>query len=504
LVVALPAVEAAQLPPLRSVNPEQVFCLEKLPLVLPMDGAPLVFSTEIAHDFVLRIKTKGGSVMDLPATPDPARGGFAIDARALLSANLDSDVSGALGGNWGFDSFEGPAFHLRNAHPTMWSVMPGDQGALIVGRVDTLHLQSECAVCVDDVTVQDDQHRDLETTWKALKPDELEIQVALKDERTGPLKMMVKQFGVATSDELVLHAYAEAAELDYFKINAGDKQGVLTGTRLDEVNSFELKGIRFVPTKLSRADKKDELQLAVASSASPAAAFQTNERLVAHVDLKDGRILDLQTTVEKPRPAIKLISKSVQPGSTRSSVHLKDQDELPQDGRLSFFLKTEVPDSFSRTEKIEVASLDDSFHVLLSVADGNLILQNSETVLAILDPLKSFGPSAFGPLRFRPVEIDRENGDWQPLATLVRIPTLKELRCPDSPDKQCRLIGSNLFLIDSVASDPQFTHAISVPVGFPDTTLSVPRPNGTLLYIKLRDDSATVDSLVLPVLPDEE
>jgi len=504
LVVGLPAVEVAQLPPLRSVNPEQVFCLEKLPLVLPIDGAPLVFSTEIAHDFVLRIKGKGGSVMDLPATPDPARGGFVIDGSALLNANLDSDVSGALRGNWGFDSFEGPAFHLRNAHPTMWNVMPGDRGALIVGRVDTFHLQSECAVCVDEVTVQDDQHKDVETTWKALKPDELEIQVALKDERAGPLKIMVKQFGAATSDELVLHAYAEAAELDYFKINAGDKQGVLTGTRLDEVNSFELKGIRFVPTKLSRADKKDELQLAVASTALPSTALQANEKLVAHVDLKDGRILDLQTTVEKPRPAVTLISKSVQPGSTRSAVHLKDQDELPQDGRLSFFLKSEVPDSFPRTEKIEVSGLDDSFHVLLSVADGNLILQNSETALAILDPLKSFGPSAFGPLRFRPVEIDRENGDWQPLATLVRIPTLKELRCPESPDKQCRLIGSNLFLIDSVASDPQFTHAISVPAGFPDTTLSVPRPNGTLLYIKLRDDPATVDSLVLPVFPDEE
>jgi hypothetical protein len=199
-----------------------------------------------------------------------------------------------------------------------------------------------------------------------------------------------------------------------------------------------------------------------------------------------------------------LISKSVQPGSTRSSVRLKDQDELPQDGRLSFFLKTEVPDSFPRTEKIEVSGLDDSFHVLLSVGDGNLILQNSETALAILDPLKSFGPSAFGPLRFRPVDTDRESGDWQPLANLVRIPTLKELRCPDSPDKQCRLIGSNLFLIDSVASDPQFTHSISVPVGFAETTLSVPRPNGTLLYIKLRDDPAAVDSLVLPVLPDEE
>ena len=111
----------------------------------------------------------------------------------------------------------------------------------------------------------------------------------------------------------MLHSYAEAAELENFKINAGDKQGVLTGTRLDEVNSFELKGVRFVPTKLSRADKKDQLQLAVASPAPPASPFQPDEKLVAHIDLKDGRVLDLQTTVDKPRPAVKLISKSVQP-----------------------------------------------------------------------------------------------------------------------------------------------------------------------------------------------
>lgn len=504
LVVALPAVEAAQLPPLRAVNPEEVQCLEKAPLVLPVDGAPLVFSTEIAHDFVLRIMGKGGSVTDLPARPDPAQGGFVIDNHALVSTNLDSDVSGKLHGNWGFDSFEGPAFHLRNAHPATWRVASVDQGALIVGRVDTLHLHSECAVCVDQVNLQDNQQKDLKATWKTLKTDELEIQVPLKEETVGSVKLMMKQFGMPAPDELILPTYTEAAQLDRFKINAGDQQGVLTGTRLDEVNSFELKGIRFVPTKLSRADKKDELQLAVASPAPPAAVLQTNEKLIAHIDLKDGRVLDLQTTVENPRPKVALISKSVQPGATRSPVQLKSQDELPQDGRLSFFFKSEIPENFPRTEKIEVASLDDSFHVLLSVADGSLILQNSQTVLAVLDPLKSFGPSAFGPLRFRPVDAGGESGDWQPLATLVRIPTLREVRCPGSPDKQCRLIGSNLFLIDSVASDPQFTHEISVPIGFPDSALSVPRPNGTLLYIKLRDDPATVEPLVLSVLPDDE
>ena len=71
------------------------------------------------------------------------------------------------------------------------------------------------------------------------------------------------------------------------------------------------------------------------------------------------------------------------------------------------------------------------------MADGTLILQNPETVMAVLDPLKSFGASAFGPLLFRPVAADGGKGDWQPLATLVRIPSLKEVSCPDSPDKQC-------------------------------------------------------------------
>jgi hypothetical protein len=85
----------------------------------------------------------------------------------------------------------------------------------------------------------------------------------------------------------------------------------------------------------------------------------------------------------------------------------------------------------------------------------------------------------------------------------VRVPTLKEVRCPDSPDRQCTLSGSNLYLIDSIASDPQFKISVSVPEGFADPTISVPRPNGTLLYIRLRDDPLVVNKAALPVLPEQ-
>jgi len=196
-----------------------------------------------------------------------------------------------------------------------------------------------------------------------------------------------------------------------------------------------------------------------------------------------------------------VINKTIQPGPSAAVIHLGSDDELSQDGKLTFFLKSDAPEAFSRTEKIEVATADSSYSAALTLADGTLVPQDAHTVMAVLDP-KTLGASAFGPLRFRPI-VDGTEGDWQPLVTVVRLPMLKEVHCPGDPDKQCTLNGTNLFLIDSVASDPQFERSVPVPTGFAEQTITVPRPNGTLLYIKLRDDPAAVNRAVLPVLPDQ-
>ena len=106
-----------------------------------------------------------------------------------------------------------------------------------------------------------------------------------------------------------------------------------------------------------------------------------------------------------------------------------------------------------------------------------------------------------GALRFRPVAADGLKGDWQPLVTLVRVPSLNEIRCPTEPDQPCTLKGANLFLIDSIASDAEFKHTIPIPAGFIDTNVSVPRPDPTGLYIKLRDDPSKVNKVLLsPVM----
>ena len=519
IVVALPPVRAAVAPPLRALDVTQVFCANKPDLVLPVEGAPLVFATELAHNFVLHLETKSGAT-DLPARPDPSRGGFVVDTESAEAHAWQGEFVGTIRGIWGFHSFEGPHFRLRASQTARWIVASKDASALIVGREDTLHLQSAETCCVSEVLVRDENGKTVPLDWKASKtekPDELEVKVPLQRAASGPLKLMVKKFGLRDSDEILLHTYYEAGRLDSFSINAGDVEGVLRGTRLDQVAKIDVNGILFEPGNVFRANQHDELKLSTSDS-SGAAKLQTGAAIVVRASLKDGRTLELNSTVAPPRPKLSLLSKSVQLDDNETQAFkLGSADELPQDGRLNFFLKTQVPESFAPGERVEVATADESFHVLLSVKDGNLTLQDAKTVYAVLDPMKLLGPSAFGPLKFRAMAAEGAEGDWQPLVNLVRIPELKGIRCTaesnaaekttaeeksaeKSPEKDCTLSGDKLFLIDAVSADPDFTNAVTVPDGFIDAALSVPLPKNKTLYIKLRDDPATVNTAVLPTL----
>ena len=507
LVIGLPPVRPSLVPPLRAVDPAQIFCAGKPSLLLPAEGAPLVFGTELAHDFVLHVETKSSPGIDLPAKVDPMRGGFIVETRALQTADLDGEVTGVLRGAWGFHSFDGPHYRLRTSRPSQWIVASRDASALIIGREDTLHLESTDTCCVSEVVLKDEQGKPIAIEWKAVKPDELEVKVPLQKAVAGSVTMVVKKFGLGEADEVPLHTYAEAGRLDSFAIHAGDTDGILKGTRLDQVEQIAVNGLRFNPDSLSRANQQDELRL-TARDAAASSKLHAGDDVVVKVNLKDGRSLDLKAEVESSRPRVIMLAKSVQPEDNvlgpGNYVRLGSADELSQEGRLNFFLKTQVPETFPPTEKIEVATADESFRVLLSVKDGNLTLQDSKTVYAVLDPMKLLGPSAFGPLKFRPVTADRIEGDWQPLVNLVRIPRLNGIRCVSTPENQCALSGEKLFLLDSVSADPEFATSVTVPEGFVDGDLTIPSSKTKTLYIKLRDDPAVVDVATLPTLPAQQ
>src|SRR5580698_8003520 len=77
IVIALPAVQPAKLPPLKPHNADEVSCLKNPKMVLEIEGAPLVFSTSLAHDMVLHLNRTGAPV-DVPLQADADQGGLVV------------------------------------------------------------------------------------------------------------------------------------------------------------------------------------------------------------------------------------------------------------------------------------------------------------------------------------------------------------------------------------------------------------------------------------------
>ena len=500
LVAALPAVEQPQLPPLHAVNPKEIYCAGKTALVLPVDGAPLVFSTAYAHGLTLSLTGKDGKNINLPATADAVQGGYVIDTAALHSASLGDSVQATLQGYWGFERYHGPNFVLMNAHSKTWELAAGDEDALVVGRQDTVHLHADSVSCIDGIMLRDPAGKELKAEWKAVKPNEVEVKLPLQGVKPGALTLLVSQYGISEPQPISIQTFSEAGHFESFGMHAGDARGVLKGSRLDEVASLSFRNLLFVPGELSTRNGGDELPM-VAQDAAGAANLKQERGIAAKVALRDGRVLPVQGSVEAPRPRVMLIGQSVQPSpsSKDSNIQLADPGELPQDSTLIFAVRTQWPAAFTRDENIEVATDDESSSTVLSFLNGGVTLENAQVAVATFNPAKAFGASAFGALRFR-VAAKGIAGDWQPLGNLVRLPALKEIACPSTPELACKLSGSNLFLVDSLSNDRGFAHPVQVPDGFLGSALPVPHPSEGPLYVKLRDNPSVINPISLEVV----
>jgi hypothetical protein len=467
--------------------------------VLPAEGAPLVFATQLTHDLVLHIEAgsnQKGLPRDVPLVVDASKGGL-VPAQPL-PALPEGNLTGVVRGKWGFDDWEGPRYQLVSAQPGQWRLAADDRTALVVGRDDTLHLEGQNSVCVDRVEAQTGKGHALHLAWKSPQPDALEVTVPLKDAAPGPMDIAVYQFGLAKPDRLEMEAYDAAASLVHLTLSSGDKTALLQGTRLDEVAKAEVNGITLTPSTLSRVENYDQL---VMNAAGSTCGLEPGKPYVAHVELKDGRMLETPVTVDPPRPQVTLLNEGVQEDvGAPQPVQLGSPDDLPVESRLIFFLKSDVPPVFPRDEKVEVAAADSSFKTTLTLNDG-LMLEDSHTAVGSLEPLARFGSSAFGSVRLRAISAGGAASDWLPLGTLVRLPGFKQLRCPRSILRPCMLSGTDLFLAVSFAATPSFDNPTDVPPQFTGTELTVPHPVNGVLYLKLRDDPATVQTLTLPEKP---
>ncbi|HTV08370.1 MAG TPA: hypothetical protein VMD97_04920 [Candidatus Aquilonibacter sp.] len=561
LVIGLPAVQNSPSPPLRPTDPNNVACLIKPTVTLPIEGAPLVFSTALAHDLVLHFNTPPGAPAepDIPLIADAYQGGLVLQRhpehhvplhdvlRADASSSDNSSdnhngkpvkpqpepirLTGTIEGEWGFDSFTGPTVQIQQLPGGDWQIVNGDDNAdapLIAGKSSQLLITSTGSGCVHTITAQPrgDDHP-LNISFKpAPTPDHpnlLALTLPLEKALTpGDLHISIQQYDQPKADVLSARTFAEPAHIDSIEIHAADRSLVLTGLRLNEIDRVKIGDLTFKPAPATAADTADaaetsnSIRLSLPSDA-PAPPTKVGEKLTANVTLDDGRTLTVPVTVSAARPSLTLLSKSSQvPGG--SIISLSSADDLPLSVPLTFTLKTAQP--FPRAGQVEVATLDGTLRAVLTLApSGGLVLQDPHTVVATLDPLRAFGPSAFGALHVRAifppskkhadeaednpssaVAEDESSSDWLPLGTLVRLPQLTTLQCPADSTAACTLSGSGLYLIDAIAPTPAFDSPSPVPDGYTGNSLTVPHPAspGTL-FLKLRDDPNPIDAANLPV-----
>jgi len=513
IVIGLPAIQKASLPPLHPPDPNQVSCLLQPKMVLALNGAPLVFSTGFAHDLVLHLN-RTGAPTDLPLEADAADGGLVVakekkreplkpnaplkaaptaaKTQAKIGTSTDLTVTGTVRGYWGFDAFEGPTLTVQQVDGKGWKIVGDTQ--LLAGQDNHLVLTGEGTGCIQHIALSSDKAKDVDVTFKPSpekdKKDTLALDVPLKTVQPGSYALGIQQYGSTNQEKVPLTAYTAGITLGELKIHTGDNLAVLNGEGLKNVASVEIAKQTFTPA----ADSNDEiLHLESKSGVSPADGSE------AIVKLKDGRTMNAKISTSAARPSLKLVYVNSTPAEQAGAipVTLTNKTDIPLNGKLTFVVQTK--DAFPRDQSIEVATANNAVHTKVSLSDNSLVLQDDHTAVVHLDPLKAFGQSAFGRLAIRPIAADGTTGDWIGLGTLVRTPKITAIQCSTPSAATCTLNGDDLFLAESFSAGKDFAKPADVPTGFADGSFNVPTPSdGATLFLKLRDDPSNTATVTLP------
>lgn len=474
LVASMPAIGSDRPPRLRASR-AATLCGADPDLVLPVEGAPLIYSTDYAREMVLRLNGA-----DFPVQARPERGGYVL--RTPLGAERQGNAEGRLHGLWGFQPFAGPAFTLQFPNTEVWRT--AETATLVTGRENKLDLTGTAPSCVSSVVMRIGEDAPRPVAFTAQGERGLTLTLPLKDVRPGAVTLEIREMGRQTPVTISLQAYREASRVNDVIVHAGDLWGELTGQRLDLVGSVEVGKLRLLPDGLTRDGSTDRLRVAGSGEGLPAG------NATARVILSDRRTLKHAVTIRPPRIQAKLLDRSVRatlPGSLLPVAAAGDT-LLPDTGLLQFSLRA-ANGTVSIRDTIEIAGAQGQ--TVRLAAGPNLQPQGTDVLVATLDPA-ALGPSAFGPLRFRLVRED-EASDWRPLATLVRLPKIDSVAC-DKRDR-CTITGQSLFLIQAVASTPVFDKPVLVPDGYTGRHLEVPAPQNGRLFLRLTDAPSELLSL---------
>jgi hypothetical protein len=485
LVAALPAVERPTPPTLRTPDAASVHCTAQSPWVLPVEGDALVYSTHFAHDVRLEGRRADGSPFSLPAQADAPRGGFLIQSPTDLA--VDESEPAQLVGQWGFDAFTGPIFHLASPRAREWQIDADDRARVVAGREAVVSARGEGA-CLSGIHLTDSSGHD-HTVLTALNADhEWELRLPLAGVHAGTVTLHFTDQGAIESAPVTLTAFQEPSRLDRVHLHVGDRAVTVDGQGLAQLASLEAGGFRFEADGDTPVDAK---QLRLGSVGDAPAGWSVGMTAKGTAHLHDGRALPVSVVVLPPRPQVHRLALSVRNDVDPDSlpIRLGDVGDLPSRATVTFSLQADAPNRFTPGIHLEAEAPAADAETRLDLKGGGLTLIDSRTLIATLDLPKSFGAASFGPLQYR-VGSGEDLTDWLTLGHIVRLPSLKAPVCPAETNLPCSLPGRELYLLESVSANPDGSAGVHLEAGFPGDSVLVPRPKDGHLYLRLRDDPA--------------
>ncbi|SFP35391.1 hypothetical protein [Sphingomonas rubra] len=485
LVAPLPPIGTA-VPPAWQPAAAKPVCLGRNDAVMPLDDASLLFSTDYAHDLTLRVTSADATVTDLPVVRDVERGGIrlAMDGAPAIPGRVTGAV---LRGRWGFDPFVGPRLPVQFDAQPRWTPQPND--AVVVGRDSSLVLRGGAPACVTHIALRTRDGTERTLAWKAISAEAIETTLPLARVSPGPLELIVGHHGVPRPTTITLTGRVEASRLDGFTIHAGDRTGLLTGSRLDQVTSLDFGGRRFAAGAVTRGDDGDRLEMT--ADAAPGASSGAGE---AKVRMRDGRVATVAATLTPHRPRLTVIGRSVEYAPPAGSLPIVLPDGLaPAGATLTFSLRVEggvAPD-----DQVEIAAVDGDGAARLTVASGRLQRVGADIAVASIAPAALLGPAATGALRIR-LWRGGTASDWQPLTRVVRLPSLRGIDCAGT--QECTLSGRDLFVIAAIGDTADLARAVTLPAGFVGTSITLPAPTDRTIFLRLHDAPDTTVRVDLP------
>ena len=502
IVVGLPMIRPTELPRVRVLNNGRPSCLLDPAMTLSFRGAPLLFSSGLAHELMLEVEAHN-SFYEIPLRVDAVQGGLMIDDESkrqiLLSAahklgdsstSAPGTIAGRIRGRWGFDSFLGPQLTFQVSPGRNWKVTGIDQ--FIAGQAAQLNLLGDDTACVEKVTLTDNQGMSKPVTVTSddsASSESSRLEVSLKDAAPGPYSFMIKQFGSSSLVRIPVIAYSSQIHFEQVLMHPEDATALLVGQGVENVASVKIAGHTFLPFGPGGDDHSLQLHSQGGSVITAKAS--------ATVVLKNGRTFSVPAVAQDAGATLQLLSvESVPDAQNRMDIVFNSDKDLVF-GTLHFVVQSRG--AFPHTQAIEIATVDGSNRTTVSLSSGSLVLQDEHTAVGTVDLMDVFDLSAFGPLRVRAVPDDGTFGEWIPIGTLVRTPKITAVDCKEAGrEAGCKVTGSNLFLAAEFSTNHNFNPSASVPTGFNEETFVLPMKiagGEAMLYMRLRDDLQAVAAI---------